>query len=290
MLPDDSEERVREARELLKECTICPRECKVDRTAGKTGYCGVDERVVVSSAGPHFGEEAPLVGIGGSGTIFLAGCNLLCLYCQNYDISHGLAGTVASTSDIVRMMLRLESIGCHNINFVTPTHCTPQLMEAILVARQEGLTVPIVYNCGGYEKVETLKLLDGFVQIYMPDFKYADSEPAKKYSSASDYPEVARRALKEMHRQVGDLLIEGGVAKSGLLVRHLVLPNREAGSKAVIDFLADEISPNTYVNVMRQYRPLYRACECPEINRYPTTDEFYEAYDYARSRGLRLAR
>jgi len=288
--PADAAERIREADRLLESCTVCPRRCGANRKKGETGFCGVDARVIVSTAAPHFGEEAPLVGVGGSGTIFLAGCNLLCVYCQNYDLSHGREGQVSSTAEIVRMMLQLEGMGCHNINFVTPTHYTPQLMDAIYEARHRGLRVPIVYNCGGYESVETLRLLDGFVEIYMPDIKYADREPAEKYSQAPDYFEVAKAAVREMHRQVGDLVIENGVATRGLLVRHLVLPNGMAGSKAVVDFLADEISPNTYINVMRQYRPVYEAYMYPEIARYPTAEEFWYAHDYARSRGLRLDR
>ncbi len=271
-------------------CELCPRRCRVNRLAGETGFCGIGAEALVSSAGPHFGEEDVLVGSGGSGTIFLAGCNLGCIFCQNYEISHGRAGRPAAPGDIARMMLRLERMGCCNINFVTPTHVTPQLMQAILIARERGLKVPIVYNCGGYEKLETLQALEGFIEIYMPDAKYADSDAAAELSSAPDYPEVNRAALREMHRQVGDLAMEDGIATRGLLVRHLVLPNDMAGSKAVLDFLAQEISPRTYVNVMAQYRPCYRAGECPKVNRYPTRREFLDAYDHAARLGLRLAR
>ncbi|MBM4040091.1 MAG: radical SAM protein [Planctomycetes bacterium] len=274
----------------LASCEICPRRCRVNRLAGETGFCGVGAEVLVASAGPHFGEEDVLVGRGGSGTIFLAGCNLGCIFCQNYDISHGRGGRPAAPADIGRMMLRLERMGCCNVNFVTPTHVTPQLMQAILIAREQGLSVPIVYNCGGYEAVETLQALEGFIEIYMPDAKYADGEAARELSAAPDYPEVNRAALREMQRQVGDLAIEGGIATRGLLVRHLVLPNDMAGSRAVLDFLAKEISPRTYVNVMAQYRPCYRAGECPKIVRPPTRQEFAEAYGYAARLGLRLAR
>lgn len=274
----------------LASCELCPRRCRVNRLAGETGFCGIGAEAIVASAGHHFGEEDVLVGRGGSGTIFLAGCNLGCIYCQNFDISHGREGRPASPAEIARMMLRLERMGCHNINFVTPTHVTPQLMQAILIAREGGLRIPIVYNCGGYEALETLQALDGFVEIYMPDAKYADSGPAAELSAAPDYPEANRTALREMHRQVGDLAIEGGIATRGLLVRHLVLPNGLAGSRAVLDFLAREISPNTYVNVMAQYRPCYRAAECPGVNRYPTREEFLDAYHHAAHLGLRLAR
>lgn len=282
-------ERVRQAYEMMKSCGICPRKCGVNRLQGEVGFCGIGARAVVSSAGPHFGEEPPLVGRGGSGTIFFAGCNLGCVFCQNYDISHLRRGHEATPAATAEAMLRLERMGCHNINFVTPTHVTPHVMEAILIARDLGLETPIVYNCGGYERLEVLRLLEGFVQIYMPDAKYAGSEMAAKFSKAPDYPEVNRAALKEMHRQVGDLKIVNGVATRGLLVRHLVMPNDVAGSIQVLDFLADEISPNTYVNVMDQYRPVFKAAEFPEIARHPHRKEFDRAYAYARKRGLRLA-
>ena len=255
---------------------------------GERGFCKVGNMALVSSAGPHFGEERPLVGAGGSGTIFFAGCNLGCIFCQNYDISHGARGKETSTDELAGMMLRLEARGCHNVNFVTPTHVAPMIAEAIAKARADGLRVPTVYNCGGYESVEVIRLLEGLIDIYMPDFKFAASEAAGRLASAPDYPEAARCAIREMHRQVGDLEIERGLATRGLLVRHLVLPNGLAGSREVIDFLYD-LSPNTYVNVMDQYRPMYKAQGCREIARYPTMEEFVEAYDYARGRGLRLA-
>jgi len=274
----------------LASCRICPRNCGVNRLDGQVGFCGVGADALFASAGPHFGEEDVLVGFGGSGTIFFAGCNLGCIFCQNYEISHGRHGRPVSPDDIARVMLRLERTGCHNINFVTPTHLTPQVMKAIALAREQGLTVPIVYNCGGYESVETLRALEGFVEIYMPDAKYADGDVAKELSAAPDYPEVMFATLREMHRQVGDLVIEDGIATRGLLVRHLVLPNGFAGSRRILDFLAKELSPNTYVNVMAQYRPCYRASECSRVNRPPTRQEFLDAYHYAASLGLRLAR
>lgn len=283
-------EKIKAALALLKECTVCPRKCRVDRAAGERGYCGMTAEVVVSSVSPHFGEEPPLVGWGGSGTIFLCGCNLLCDFCQNYEISHFSDGRRVGTEEIVNAMLRLEKIGCHNVNFVTPTHFTPQLMAAIHAARGEGLAVPVVYNCGGYESVETLRLLDGFVEIYMPDFKFASGDAARRYCNAPDYPEVARAALREMQRQVGDLRINAvGVATRGLLIRHLVMPGGVEDSMRVIDFIADEISPAACVNVMEQYRPCGEAHRHPEINRPLRADEFRRAYDHAVSRGLRLA-
>lgn len=276
---------------LLAECSLCPRGCGVNRLEDETGFCGLGRDVLVASASPHFGEEAPLVGASGSGTIFLSGCNLGCVFCQNYDISHYREGYAAPVDKLVELMLGLErGWGCHNVNFVTPTHCTAHLMKAIAIARDKGLEVPIVYNCGGYEALETLRLLEGFVEIYMPDAKYARSDSAERYSHAADYPERMKQALLEMHRQVGDLVIERGIARRGLLVRHLVMPNDVAGSIDVIDFLADEVSSNTYVNVMAQYRPCHEAAGHRDINRRPTAAEITAAYRHAVKRGLRLAR
>ncbi len=278
------------AKAMLKECTVCPRQCGTDRTAGEKGYCGMTAEVVVSSVSPHFGEEPPLVGSNGSGTIFLCGCNLRCAFCQNYDISHRENGREVDTEGLVHAMLRLQQVGCHNINFVTPTHYTPQLMEAVHAAREAGLRVPIVYNCGGYESLDMLRLLDGFVEIYMPDFKFASVDTAERYCHAPDYADVAKAALKEMQRQVGDLEIdEEGVATRGLLIRHLVMPGGLEDSKRVIDFVADEVSPGAYINVMEQYRPCGEAYRHPEINRPLQPEEFRRAFDYAASRGLRLA-
>ncbi|MFP4056581.1 MAG: radical SAM protein [Candidatus Brocadiia bacterium] len=274
----------------LASCEVCPRRCLVNRLEGEVGFCGVGAEALFASAGAHFGEEDVLVGRGGSGTIFFAGCNLGCIFCQNYDISHGRQGRPVGPAEIARVMLRMERSGCHNINFVTPTHVTPQVVEAVRLARRDGLRLPIVYNCGGYESLHTLRALEGIVDIYMPDAKYADSEAAAELSDAPDYPDVMRQALVEMHRQVGDLHIEGGIATRGLLVRHLVLPDDMAGSRQVLDFLARSLSPNTYVNVMPQYRPCYRARECEAIARPPTSQEFREAYRYAARLGLRLAR
>lgn len=270
--------RIANARDLLKECTLCPRQCLARRLEGETGTCRVGSKPIVSSYGPHFGEERPLVGYYGSGTIFFTYCNLNCLYCQNYTISHEGDGEEVDASKLAAMMLYLQRQGCHNINFVTPTHQVPQILEALPIAIEGGLEVPLVYNCGGYEAVETLRLLEGVFDIYMPDFKYGDPEPAARYSKARDYPEVARAAFKEMHRQVGDLVInEKGIAQRGLLVRHLVLPEDQAGTEKVMRFLAEEVSRDTYVNVMDQYRPCYKAYQYPLISRRPTASEYQRA-------------
>jgi len=281
------DERIEKLNEILTDCHLCPRECRVNRAEGEKGYCKSAREMVVSSTGPHFGEENELVGRGGSGTIFLSYCSLRCLYCQNFEISHLGQGKVISTEELARGMLRLQSIGCHNINFVTPTHFTPQIVEGIKVAIEKGLKIPIVYNCGGYEKVETLRLLEGIVDIYMPDVKYSSSGSAKKFSNAPDYFEVCRKALKEMHRQVGDLEVsEEGLAERGLLIRHLVLPNNLAGSEAVLRFIAEKLSRESYVNIMPQYRPMYKASLYPEINRPPRLSEFNEAVEMAEEFGL----
>jgi putative pyruvate formate lyase activating enzyme len=243
---------------------------------------------MVSSYGPHFGEEAPLVGRRGSGAIFFTFCNLKCVFCQNYHISQLGEGYPVSVRELAGMMLSLQEKGCHNINFVTPTHVVPQVLEALKIAVGQGLCVPLVYNCGGYESVETLKLLDGVVDIYMPDMKYSDEEKAKKYSGVEDYPAVNRAAVKEMHRQVGDLEIDGaGVAQRGLLVRHLVLPNSLAGTEGVVRFLSGEVSRDTYLNVMAQYHPCHRTAQVPELARRPSAAEYDAAVKIARSYGLR---
>jgi len=281
------DERIEKLNEILTDCHLCPRECRVNRDEGEKGYCKSAREMVVSSIGPHFGEENELVGRGGSGTIFLSHCSLGCLYCQNFEISHLGQGKVISTEELARGMLRLQSIGCHNINFVTPTHFTPQIVEGIKVAIEKGLKIPIVYNCGGYEKVETLRLLEGIVDIYMPDVKYSEAGPAKKFSNAPHYFEVCRKALKEMHRQVGDLKVsEEGIAERGLLIRHLVLPNNLAGSEAVLRFIAEKLSEDSYVNIMSQYRPMYKASLYPEINHPPQLSEFSEAVEMAEELGL----
>lgn len=280
-------ERVEAAYSLLEECRVCPRGCGVNRLNNEKGHCGVGLRAMVSSFGPHFGEEPPLVGRFGSGTIFLTSCNLNCVFCQNYDISQCRYGEEVTEEEIAGMMLGLQNMGCHNINFVTPTHVGPQLMKAIMIAREKGLEIPIVYNCGGYESVEMLKLFEGIIDIYMPDFKYGDNEVAKELSNAPGYVEIAKAAIKEMHRQVGDLVVDvRGIAKRGLIIRHLVLPNNLAGTEKVMEFIANEISKHTYVNIMDQYRPLHRAAQFPKITRRITFSEYMEAIKIAEGFGL----
>lgn len=279
--------RAGEALSRLACCTLCPRRCEADRPGGEKGKCQTGRRAVVSSFGPHFGEEAPLVGWGGSGTIFFTHCNLRCQFCQNYSISQTGEGEEVGAEDLARMMLQLQARGCHNINLVSPTHVVAQLLEALELAAKRGLHLPLVHNSGGYDSLETLKLLDGVVDIYMPDMKYSDEGTAFKYSGVHDYPEVNRAAVGEMHRQVGDLEVDAkGVAVRGLLVRHLVLPQGLAGTKQVVEFLAQDISPNTYLNVMDQFRPCYRACDYPELCRPITREEFQEALRLAREAGL----
>lgn len=279
--------RAEMALKLLRRCDVCPRECGVDRTGETHGcFCGGGERALVCSAAPHFGEERPLVGSGGSGTIFFAGCNLGCVFCQNYEISHGREGREVSAAELANIMVGLQRRGCHNINFVSPSHFVPQILAALGPAIDAGLNVPLVYNTGGYDSLKTLRLLDGIVDIYMPDAKYADPEVAKRLSGAEDYPRIMRAAITEMHRQVGDLEVcEDGIAQRGLLVRHLVMPNNLAGTPEIMRFLAS-LSDDTYVNVMAQYRPCYRADEYPEISRRITREEYQEAVQAALDAGL----
>ena len=281
-------QRAEALHQLLLECRICPNECLAKRTEGETGECHSTDEVIISSVGPHFGEEPPLVGSHGSGTIFFTNCNLSCEFCQNYDISHLGMGEKISTTDLARAVIQLQQSGCHNINCVTPTHFTSQIVDALILAIEKGLELPIVYNCGGYESVETLKLLENIVDIYMPDIKYSVDENALNYSGIQSYWKIVKLAVKEMHRQVGNLKIsKRGIAQRGLLVRHLVLPNDVAGSKAVIDFIADEISTDTYLNIMDQYRPEYNASKYEKLNRRITPSEYKEVVDYAFYKGLR---
>lgn len=280
-------ERVERMLEALRACTLCPRQCRVDRLKDERGVCRVGRLPMVSSYTPHFGEERPLVGRYGSGTIFFTYCNLKCVFCQNYDISHLGEGREVSTEELAEMMVYLQGLGCHNINLVTPTHQIAQIVEALPMAIEKGLQIPLVYNCGGYESVETLRLLDGIIDIYMPDFKYGDPAVAKRYSAAPNYTEIAKAAIKEMHRQVGDLLLdERGIAVRGLLVRHLVLPEGLAGTRVVMRFIAREVSPDTYVNIMDQYRPCYKALEHPPLGRRITREEYEEAVRIAIEEGI----
>ncbi len=281
------EERVERAHRVLENCRLCPRNCKVNRLKGEKGVCKTGAQAEVSSYGPHYGEERPLVGRGGSGTIFLTNCNLLCVFCQNYEISHLGEGYQVTPGVMAGMMMDLQKQGCHNINLVTPTHVVPQILSALLIAIPSGLNVPLVYNCSGYEEVETLRLLDGIIDIYMPDFKFWEPEKAKRYCKAPDYPEKAKEALREMHRQVGELVTDsGGIALRGLLVRHLVMPDNVAGTKEILNFIANEISRNTYVNIMNQYRPCGKAFEFREIARPLSRGEYLAALQWAKEAGL----
>lgn len=280
--------KVSHAEAILKKCNLCPRNCNVDRTRGKVGFCRTRDKPFVASWGPHFGEERPLVGRYGSGTIFFSNCNLGCIFCQNWTISHLGEGNEISHERLAQIMLDLQNMGCHNINLVTPTHQMPMILHSIAIASEKGLNLPIVYNCGGYESIEALKILDGVIDIYMPDFKYANPEMALKYSKARDYPEKAKAAIKEMHRQVGDLIIDKrGIALRGLLVRHLVLPEGIAGTEHVVKFIADEISKDTYINIMDQYYPCYKAFEYPPLDRRITTKEYANAINLAIKVGLK---
>jgi putative pyruvate formate lyase activating enzyme len=282
--------RAAEAHARLESCDICARECGVNRRLSAEGAgCHTGERALVSSYGPHFGEESPLVGSGGSGTIFFSWCNLHCQYCQNYEISQAGMGHEVEPEELARMMLSLQSQGCHNINFVSPSHVVPQILAGLLVAAKAGLRLPLVYNTGGFDSLQTLALLDGVVDIYMPDMKYADGGVARRYSKIRDYPAANQAAVKEMHRQVGDLAMDGrGVAQRGLLVRHLLLPEGLAGTAEIVRFLRDQVSPDTYINVMAQYRPCYRASEHPPLDRSLTQEEYAEAVRLAQDAGLRL--
>ncbi len=279
--------RVERGYDYLEACVLCGRECDVNRYE-TVGACRTGERARVSSYGAHHGEEDPLRGRRGSGTIFFAWCNLNCQFCQNYDISQLGHGREVSPEQLARMMLELQESGCHNINFVSPSHVVPQILAGTLIAAQAGLRLPLVYNTGGYDSLLALELLDGVIDIYMPDCKYADPEVGRKYSKVPDYPAVNQAAVKEMHRQVGDLdLDERGIARRGLLIRHLVLPNDLAGTAQVARFLAQEVSPDTYFNLMGQYRPCYKASDYPPLNRRPTQQEMVAARQAAEAAGLR---
>jgi len=281
------QDRAHAAVARLASCEICPRRCGINRLQDEHGFCRSGRRARVASFAPHFGEEAPLVGQNGSGTIFFCGCNLACVFCQNYDISQEDVGREVSAQALASMMLALQRQSCHNINFVTPTHVVPQILEALVLAREEGLRVPLVYNSGGYDSVETLRLLDGVIDIYMPDAKYGSDEPALMYSNAPGYTAVMKSAIQEMHRQIGDLAIDqDGIAVRGLLVRHLVLPEDAAGTAEVVRFLSEDISPNTYLNVMAQFRPEYKAYRFPELDRGITGQEYAHALRLATRAGL----
>jgi len=280
-------ERARRAREHLQRCDLCARGCHINRLLSTKGaVCRTGERATVYSAGPHHGEERPLSGWRGSGTIFFSWCSLACVFCQNWEISHRGEGQEVTAEELADLMLGLQETGCHNINFVTPSHVVAQVLSAVLIAAGEGLRLPLVWNSGGYDSREALTLLDGVIDIYLPDMKFADSAVAAKYLGVRDYAEVNRAAVKEMHHQVGDLVLDAGIARRGLLVRHLVLPENLAGTDRTLAFLAREISPDTYLNLMDQYRPCYRADEYPPLDRRPTRAEMATTLAIAKEVGL----
>jgi putative pyruvate formate lyase activating enzyme len=283
-------DRAATLRDRYQACDRCPHDCGVDRTAGERGVCGLDDVPVVASSGPHHGEERPLRGTGGSGTVFLSACNMRCVFCQNAEISQDGRGTRTTSAGLAERIERLADAGCHNVNFVTPTHVAPSLVEAVAIARRRGVDLPVVWNCGGYERRAVVADLEGVVDVYMPDLKWADDEAARRYSGAPDYWAHAKPAVREMHRQVGDLETDAdGVATRGLLVRHLVMPNHVENSKRILRFVAEELSPETYVNVMGQYRPCHLAAREERygaIGRPVSPEEYREVVAYARELGL----
>lgn len=279
--------RARRSRDGLLECRLCPRGCGVNRLAGETGFCHAEAAAKVASYNVHRGEEPPLSGVRGSGTIFFSYCTLHCVYCQNYPISQLGEGNEATAEKLAGMMLKLEQKGCHNINLVTPTQYVPQILEALALAVEQELNLPIVYNTSGYESTDALELLDGVVDIYLTDMRYADSAPARLYSAAADYPQINRTAVREMYRQVGDLVLDNnGIAARGLIVRHLVLPGNLAGTERTMEFIAEEISYDTYVSLMSQYFPAYKAVGKPLLDRRITTAEYAAAQDIMETYGL----
>ncbi len=280
-------QRVDLAYEKLSRCNLCGWECRVDRLSGKRGVCRTGEFAWVSSYGPHLGEERPIRGWRGSGTIFFSFCNMRCQYCQNAEISQAASGKPMTPDEIAAIMLSMQAYGCHNINLVSPSHVAPQILAAVKIAAESGLHLPLVYNTGGYDSIEMLQLLDGVIDIYMPDMKYGSAQIARYYSRIRNYPQVNQAAVKEMHRQVGDLYIdENGLAYKGLLVRHLVLPNDLAHTAEIVQFIAQEISKNTYLNIMDQYRPAYNAYRYPKLKRRITAKEYQDAVQTALDAGL----
>jgi len=279
--------RIKKAYRFLQSCRLCPHNCGVDRTIGQKGLCRSTEQLKISSYNVHFGEEPPLSGIYGSGTIFFTNCTLSCVYCQNYPISQLGHGNITSVSDLSKIMLALQKQKCHNINLVTPTHFVPQIVKAVAQARESGLNIPLVYNTSGYESIEALRLLNGIIDIYLPDAKYTNAEISKKYSHAENYPSVIKNALKEMYRQVGNLkLNQSGIAVSGMLVRHLVLPNQLSGTEVILKWIADNISKETYISLMAQYFPAFQASEYSELSRRINRKEYKRARDILDECGL----
>jgi len=284
---EEFDRRIKKAFKLLSSCELCPHKCRVNRLKGERGFCRSGEEVIISSYNTHFGEEPPLVGNFGSGTIFFTNCNLKCVYCQNYPISQLGNGNKVTLQELAKIMLALQKRKCHNINLVTPTHFVPQILKSLKSAIKMGLHIPIVYNSSGYDSANTLKLLDGVVDIYLPDARYADNEIARKYSSAPNYFEIMKKALNEMHRQVGDLITDkSGLARSGLIVRHLVLPEGLSGAKKIMSFIAREISPHTYISLMAQYFPAYQADQFPLLSRRIDKEEYREAVQIFKEEGL----
>ena len=281
-------QRIRDAYAMFEKCELCPRRCGVNRAKGETGVCRATDQVVVYSRQPHFGEELPLVGRHGSGTIFFSNCNLRCVFCQNWPIAHEGRGTTVSDEMLAEMMIQIQNMGCHNINVVTPTHVMPNILNATRIAMKKGLRLPICYNTGGYERTEAVRMLDGIVDIYLPDLKFMDPGNAARFAGdARDYPENARAAIIEMNRQVGDTRVNPqGVATRGLMIRHLVMPNRVAGTREFVQWVSENLPPETYINIMSQYRVEHRAFEYPEIARAITPEEYVEAIDWAKSAGL----
>ena len=280
--------RIAALRQLLHSCTLCPRDCHVNRLNDELGRCNAGSQLMVAAAFPHFGEEPPLSGNGGSGAIFVSRCNLLCQFCQSWEVNHRGEGVTVSARELAGVMLDLQARGCHNVNFVTPTHYVPQLIAALPYAIEQGFRRPLVYNCGGYESLEAIQLLAGIIDIYLPDIKFFDHHASERYmDGAADYPEVVRAVVREMHRQVGDLVIDTrGIAQRGLIVRHLVMPGMTQDSDLILRFVADELSPQTYVNVMDQYRPCFQAGRSPEIARRTTPAEHRAVVETARRLGL----
>lgn len=280
--------RAGEAHASMARCEMCAVRCRANRLSGKVGGCRTGERALLVSYGAHHGEEAVLRGWNGSGTIFFGGCSLRCQFCQNADISQARTGREVEADELAAIMLELQSSGCHNINLVTPSHVVPQILAALQIAAQAGLRLPLVYNTGGYDALDTLKLLDGVIDIYMPDMKYSNAQTARRYSKVIDYPRINQQAVREMHRQVGDLQINAeGLAVRGLLVRHLVMPNGLAGTKDIARFLAGQVSADTYLNIMDQYYPAFDARLYASINRPITPAEYQDALAQAREAGLR---
>ena len=278
---------IQELLDIYKSCTLCPRACRVDRTKGEPGYCRLPSDIVMDCALAHHGEEPPLSGTGGAGTIFLSSCNLGCVYCQNYQISHGAEGRRLTVIELARIMLNLQKSGCHNVEPVTPTPQTPLIMEALCLARALGLTVPFVYNCGGYENPDVIRILDGMVDIYLPDFKYGLEDDARMFSDAPDYPKFAIASIREMVRQVGDdLTVENGIAAGGMIIRHLVLPGHLENSKAALRLLKNEISTNVPISLMAQYTPVPKVRSHPLLGCRVTAAEYHEIVEFALSLGF----